>query len=92
MVQLIKLKRKSKWKFLDSMQSYGAPLPREVVEQQCISHKVFLKVLCQYLSKKYKPSMQVIRSWTDISLKVLDSAVSVGSDIVQKLLSLCFRT
>ncbi|XP_065871790.1 uncharacterized protein At3g06530 [Euphorbia lathyris] len=86
-VQLIDL-RNSKWKFLEGIKVSGAPLPRNVVVQQCNRDMGVLEALCNYASptKKFQPSRTVISFCTAVVIEALGSMTVVKSDVVKRIL------
>ncbi|WCJ36431.1 ARM repeat superfamily protein [Euphorbia peplus] len=86
-VQLIDL-RNSKWKFLEGVKVSGAPLPRNVVVQQCNRDMGVLEALCNYATptKKFQPSRPVINFCTAVVIEALGSMSVVKSDAVKRIL------
>lgn len=77
----------SRWRFLDGVKASGAPLPREVIVQQCIRDMGVLEAICNYALpvKKVQPSKHVIGLCTAVIFEVL-GLVTVDSDFVKRIL------
>ncbi|CAN4080724.1 unnamed protein product [Withania somnifera] len=78
----------SKWKFLEGVKASGAPLPRNIIVQQCIRDLGILEVLCNYVttSKKVQPSRPVTAFCTAVLFEVLGALTTIDSEAVRRVL------
>ncbi|CAA2963486.1 uncharacterized protein At3g06530-like [Olea europaea var. sylvestris] len=77
----------SRWKFLNGVKTSGAPLPRNVIVQQCLRDMGVLEAICNYAApeKKIYPSKVVTGFCTAVVFEVLQ-LVTIDSDVVKRIL------